>query len=57
MTASRFIARMNEDVNGTKQVTVKHDHAVYGPVKHGVTKSRAETTLVGLPPDEDRETV
>jgi hypothetical protein len=54
---TRFIARMNEDVDGNTQVTVKHDHAVYGPVKHGVTKSRAETTLVGLPPDEDRETV
>ncbi|MFC7021182.1 MULTISPECIES: hypothetical protein [Haloarcula] len=51
----RFIARMNEDVDGNKQVTVKHDHAVYGPVKHGGTKSSTETTLVGLPPDEDRE--
>jgi hypothetical protein len=46
---------MNEDGEGTKQVTVKHDHTVYGPVKHGVTKSDATTTLVGLPPDEDHE--
>jgi len=53
----RFIARMNEDRDGNKQVTVKHDHAVYGPVKHGVTNSSAETTLVGLPPDEDRDEV
>jgi len=51
----RFIARMNEDVDGNKQVTVKHDNAVYGPVKHGGTKSSTETTLVSLPPDEDRE--
>ena len=52
---TRFIARMNEDRDGNTQVTVKHDHAVYGPVKHGGTKSSTETTLVGLPPDEDRE--
>ncbi|MBZ6497185.1 transposase [Haloterrigena longa] len=51
----RFIARMNEDVDGNKQVTVKHDNAVYGPVKHGGTKSSTETTLVSLPPDEDRK--
>ncbi|WP_227015847.1 hypothetical protein [Haloarcula sp. JP-L23] len=36
-------------------MTVKRDHPVYRPVKHGVMKSSAETTLVGLPPDEDRE--
>jgi hypothetical protein len=41
-----FIARMNEDVDGTKQVTVKYDHAVHGPVKHSVTNTSAETTLV-----------
>lgn len=49
----RFIARMDEDVDGNKHVTVKQSHTVYGPVKHGVTNSSAETTLVGLPPDED----
>ncbi|MFC4248404.1 transposase [Natribaculum luteum] len=49
----RFIARMDTDVEGQKQVTVKSEHAVYGPVKHGVSNTRAETTLVGLPPDED----
>ena len=49
----RFIACMDEDVDGNKQVTVKQSHTVYGPVKHGVTNSSAETTLVGLPPDED----
>jgi len=38
-------------------VKVKHEHTVYGPVKHGVTNERAETTLVGLLPDDDRETV
>ena len=54
---TRFIARMNEDGDGAKQVTVKQGHTVYGPVKHGVTNGSAETTLVGLPPDEDRETV
>jgi hypothetical protein len=53
----RFIARMHEDADGHPQVTVKHDHAVYGPVKHGVTNCRVETTLVGLPPDEDHDTV
>ena len=53
----RFIARMNEDVVGTKQVTVKQSHTVYGPVKHGVSNSSAETTLVGLPPDEDYDHV
>jgi|GEM_PF-4196389 len=48
---------MNENVDGTKQVTVKHEHAVSEPVKHGVTNGSAETTLVGPPPDEDHETV
>jgi hypothetical protein len=51
----RFIARMDRDADGNKQVTVKDDHAVYGPVKDSVTNSSAVTTLVGLPPDEDRE--
>ena len=53
----RFIARMNEDPDGDKRVTVKSTHTVHGPVKHGVTNSSAETTLVGLPPDEDRDHV
>jgi hypothetical protein len=48
----RFIARMNEDAEGDKEVSVKQSHAVHGPVKHGVSNTRAETTLVGLPPDE-----
>ena len=43
----RFIARMGN------KVTVKEKHAMHGPVRNGVTNSRAETTLVGLPPDED----
>jgi hypothetical protein len=38
-------------------VTVKRSHTVYGPVKHGVINSSAETTLVGLPPDEDYDHV
>jgi hypothetical protein len=53
----RFIARMNEDVDGDKQVTVKQSHPVHGPVKHGVSNTKAETTLVGLPPDEDYDHV
>jgi hypothetical protein len=51
----RFIARMDEDVDGQKRVTVKDEHGFYGPVKDGTNKTRAETTLVGLPPDEDRD--
>ena len=51
----RFIARMDKNVDGDNQVTVKDEHAVHGPVKHNGTKSRVTTTLVGLPPDEDRE--
>jgi hypothetical protein len=53
----RFIARMNEDPEGDKRVTVKTEHTVHGSVKHGVTNSSAETTLVGLPPDENYDTV
>ena len=49
----RFIARMDEDVEGDKQVTVKPEHGFYGPVKNGPVNTRAETTLVGLPEDED----
>ncbi|WP_277543529.1 hypothetical protein [Haloarcula laminariae] len=52
---TRFIARMNEDREGNKQVTVKDNHTVYGAVKHGGTKSTTTTTLVGLPPDESRD--
>ncbi|MES3161231.1 MAG: transposase [Halorubrum sp.] len=52
----RFIARMNEDVDGQKQVTVQDEYGIYGPVKDsGGVRKRAETTLVGLPPDEDRD--
>jgi len=51
----RFIARMDKNVDGDNQVTVKDEHAVHGPVKHNRTKGRVTTTLVGLPPDEDRE--
>jgi hypothetical protein len=50
---TRFIARMNEDVDGTRRVTVKDNHTVYGPVKQGVTNTGIDTTLVGLPPDEE----
>ncbi|MHC3439727.1 hypothetical protein ACYJ1Y_16955 [Natrialbaceae archaeon A-gly3] len=53
----RFIARMNEGPDRDKRVTVKPIHTVHGPVKHGVTNSSAKTTLVGLPPDEDRDHV
>jgi hypothetical protein len=53
----RFIARMDEDVDGKKQVTVKQSHTVYGPVKHSVSNASAETTLVGLPPDEEYDHV
>jgi hypothetical protein len=49
----RFIARMDEDVEGERRVTVKDEHGFYGPVKNGTNKTRVETTLVGLPPDED----
>lgn len=45
----RFIARMDE------KVTVKDEYAMYGPVKGELTQTRVETTLVGLPPDEDRD--
>ncbi|MDL0131178.1 transposase [Halobacterium salinarum] len=52
----RFIARMNEDVDGQKQVTVRDEYGIYGPVKDsGGVRKRAETTLVALPPDEDRD--
>ena len=52
----RFIARMDEDVDGEKRVTVKDEHGFYGPIKDsGGVRKRAETTLVGLPPDEDRD--
>jgi len=51
----RFIARMDEDVDGEKRVTVKDEHGFYGPVKNDTTNTRVETTLVGLPPDEDRD--
>jgi hypothetical protein len=37
------------------RVTVKQEHAIHGPVKHETTNTRVETTLVGLPPDEDRD--
>jgi len=54
----RFIARMNEDVDGQNQVTVKDEHGIYGSVKDsGGVRKRAETTLVGLPPDEDRDQI
>jgi hypothetical protein len=47
---------MNEDVDGQKQVTVQDEYGIYGPVKDsGGVRKRAETTLVGLPPDEDRD--
>lgn len=45
----RFIARMGE------KVTVKDEYPMHGPVKDGVSNTRVETTLVGLPPDEDRD--
>ena len=45
----RVIARMDDEV------TVKDDYGFYGPVKSGRRKTRVETTLVVLPPDEDRD--
>jgi hypothetical protein len=46
----RFVARMDDEV------TVKENWGIYGPVKDSVTNERVETTLVGLPADEDRDT-
>jgi IS4 transposase len=37
------------------RVSVKHEYGFYGPVKHGVSNERVETTLVVLPPDEKRD--
>jgi hypothetical protein len=54
---TRFIARMDEDVDGNKRVTIKQNHTVFGPVKDGVSNASAATTLVGLPPDEDYDHV
>ncbi len=51
----RFIARMDEDVDGEKRVTVKDERGFYGPGKSNTTNTRVETTLVGLSPDEDRD--
>jgi len=51
----RFIARMDEDVDGEKRVTVKDEYGFYGPVKNDTTTTRVKTTLVGLPPDEDHD--
>ncbi|GAA0466163.1 hypothetical protein GCM10008985_23940 [Halococcus dombrowskii] len=47
----RFIARMDD------QVTVKDTYPMYGPVKGNPGLTRVETTLVGLPPDEDRDRI
>ena len=47
----RFIARMDD------QVTVKDTWAMHGPVKGKPNNARVETTLVGLPPDEDRDEI
>src|SRR5699024_5607046 len=47
----RFIARMDD------QVTVKETYPMYGPVKGNPGLTRVETTLVGLPPDEDRDKI
>lgn len=46
----RELERMPND-----RVSVKHEHGLYRPVKHGVLNERAETTLVVLPPDEKRD--
>jgi len=52
----RFIARMDEDADGNKQVTVNEEYGIFGPVKDsGGVRKRAETSLVGLPPDEDHD--
>jgi hypothetical protein len=46
-------SRFADEVDAAGQVKVKEGYGVYGPVKHGVTNERVETTLVGIPPDED----
>lgn len=43
----RFVARMDGEV------TVEQEYALYAPVKHGTTRERVVTKLVGLPADED----
>lgn len=37
------------------QVSVKHEYGFYGPLKHGRSNERGETTMVVLPPDEKRD--
>ena len=39
------------------RVTVKSDHAVYGPVTHSVTNTSVVSTLVELPSDEDHDEI
>jgi IS4 transposase len=47
---------MNEDQDAQEQVTVKDEHGFYRPIKDsGGVRKRAETTLVGLPPDDEYE--
>lgn len=41
--------RVKTNVN---RVTVKQEHVIHGPVKHKVTNTPVETTIVVLPPDE-----
>ena len=47
----RFIARMDD------QVTVRDEYGIYGPVKGKSANTRVETTLVGLPPDENYDEI
>jgi hypothetical protein len=44
------LERMPDD-----QVSVKHEYGFYGPLRHGSSNERVETTLVVLPPDEQRD--
>lgn len=50
----KWIDRNVDVAKGT--VAVKQEWAVHGPVKHGNSNERVETTLIGLPgdPDEDQ---
>jgi len=46
------LERMPDD-----QVSVKQEYGLYGPLKHGSSRERVETTLVVLPPDENRDEI
>lgn len=45
--SKQFMRRLDDEV------IVKEEYGLHGPIKGGVTNDRVETTLVGLPPDEN----